>query len=100
MNRYPLWKYIVIGIALVVGVVYALPNLFPDVPAVQVSSSKSGVKIDSALLATVEDALKGAGVAYRGEVLDLTGIKVRFNDFDTQVKAKDVLQAKLGDNYI
>src|SRR5438067_13395095 len=100
MNRYPLWKYIVIGIALVVGVVYALPNLFPDVPAVQVSSSKTGVKIDSALLATVEDTLKGASIAYRGEVLDPTGIKVRFNDFDTQVKAKDVLQAKLGDNYI
>src|SRR5205823_8601702 len=100
MNRYPLWKYIVIAIALVVGIVYALPNLFPDVPAVQVSSSKTGVKIDSALLATVEDTLKSASIAYRGEVLDPTGIKVRFNDFDTQVKAKDVLQAKLGDNYI
>src|SRR5436305_8764274 len=100
MNRYPLWKYIVIGIALVVGVLYALPNLFPDAPAVQVSSSKTGVKIDSTLLATVEDALKSAGIAYRGEVLDPTGIKVRFSDFDTQVKAKDVLQGKLGDNYI
>src|SRR5256714_292741 len=100
MNRYTLWKYIVIGIALVVGLVYALPNLFPDVPAVQVSSSKTAVKIDSTLLTTVEDTLKGAGVAYRGEMLDPTGVKVRFADFDTQVKAKDVLQAKLGDNYI
>src|SRR5690349_23839065 len=100
MNRYPLWKYIVIGIALAIGLVYALPNLFPDVPAVQVSSSKTGVKIDSTLLATVEDALKSAGIAYRGEVLDPTGVKVRFSDFDTQVKAKDVLQGKLGDNYI
>src|SRR5204862_745281 len=52
------------------------------------------------LLTTVEDTLKGAGVAYRGEMLDPTGVKVRFADFDTQVKAKDVLQAKLGDNYI
>src|SRR2546423_2811971 len=100
MNRYTLWKYIVIGIALVVGLVYALPNLFPGVPAVQVSSSKTAVKIDSTLLTTVEDTLKGAGVAYRGEMLDPTGVKVRFADFDTQVKAKDVLQAKLGDNYI
>ena len=100
MNRYPLWKYIIIAIALVIGIVYALPNLFPDVPAVQVSSSKTGVKIDSALLVTVEDTLKGASIAYRGEVLDPTGIKVRFSDFDTQVKAKDVLQSKLGDNYI
>jgi len=66
MNRYPLWKYIVIGIALVVGFFYALPNLFPDVPAVQVSSSKSTVKIDAALLTTVEETLKSAGIAYRG----------------------------------
>ena len=62
MNRYPLWKYIVIGIALVVGFFYALPNLFPDVPAVQVSSSKSTVKIDAALLTTVEETLKSAGI--------------------------------------
>src|SRR5947207_7669774 len=100
MNRYTLWKYIVIGVALAIGILYALPNLFPDAPAVQVSSSKTGVKIDSTLLATVEDALKGAGIAYRGEVLDATGVKVRFSDFDTQVKAKEVLQRKLGDNYI
>ena len=100
MNRYPLWKYIVIGIALVVGFFYALPNLFPDVPAVQVSSSKSTVKIDAALLTTVEETLKSAGIANRGATLDPTGVKVRFADQDTQVKAKDVLQQKLGDNYI
>jgi preprotein translocase subunit SecD len=100
MNRYPLWKYIVIGIALVVGFFYALPNLFPDVPAVQVSSSKSTVKMDAALLTTVEETLKSAGIAYRGATLDSTGVKVRFADQDTQVKAKDVLQQKLGDNYI
>ena len=100
MNRYPPWKYIVIGIALAVGLFYTVPNFFPEVPAVQVSSSKSGVKIDTALLATVEDALKGAGIAYRGDALDPTGVKVRFADADTQLKAKDVLQAKLGDNYI
>ena len=53
MNRYPLWKYIVIGIALVVGVLYMLPNFFPDVPAVQISSSKAAVKIDTALLGQI-----------------------------------------------
>mgnify|MGYP001108718143 CR=1 FL=1 len=63
MNRYPVWKYVVIGIALAVGLLYAVPNLFPEVPAVQVSSSKSGIKVDSTLLATVEEALKGAGIA-------------------------------------
>jgi preprotein translocase subunit SecD len=98
MNRYPLWKYVVIAIALVVAVLYTLPNFFPEVPAVQVSSAKA--KIDTSVLATVEEALKGAGLPYRGAVLDATGIKVRLEDPDTQLKAKDLLQAKLGDNYI
>jgi preprotein translocase subunit SecD len=100
MNRYPLWKYIVIAIALVFGIIYMVPNFFPDVPAVQVSSSKSAVKVDTALLATIEDALKSANIAYRGAELDPVGIKVRLPDLDTQVRAKDVIAQKLGDNYI
>ena len=100
MNRYPLWKYVVIAVALLVGLIYTLPNFFPEVPAVQVSSSKAAVKIDSAVMQQVEAALKEAGIAYRGDAVDPTGIKVRFADPDTQLKAKDVLQAKLGDNYI
>jgi preprotein translocase subunit SecD len=100
MNRYPLWKYLIIAVALVAGIVYTAPNFFPEVPAVQVSSSKAAVKIDDALLAAVEDALKAAGIMYRGVALDATGIKVRFDDPDTQLKAKDALQAKLGANYI
>jgi preprotein translocase subunit SecD len=100
MNRYPLWKYLIIAVALVIGVVYTVPNLFPEVPAVQVSSSKATVKIDSALLIAVEEALKGAAIPYDGATLDATGVKVRFADPDTQLKAKDALQAKLGDTYI
>src|SRR5512141_2294338 len=100
MNRYPLWKYVLIAIALVVGILYTLPNFFPEVPAVQVSTSKSTAKVDTALLGTVEDALKGASIPYRGAALDPTGIKVRFDDPDTQLKAKDVLQGRLDDNYI
>ena len=100
MNRYPLWKYIVIGIALVVGVLYMLPNFFPDVPAVQISSSKAAVKIDTALLGQIESDLKAANVPYRGAELDNTGIKIRLPDLDTQVRAKDLLAQKLGDNYI
>ncbi len=100
MNRYPLWKYVLIAIALVIGILYTLPNFFPEVPAVQVSTSKSTAKVDTALLGTVEDALKAGSIAYRGAALDPTGIKVRFSDPDTQLKAKDVLQARLGDDYI
>jgi len=98
MNRYPIWKYVIIAVALVVGILYTLPNFFPEVPAVQVSSAKA--KIDNAILVTVEEALKAANIPYRGAVLDPTGIKVRFADPDTQIKAKDVLQAKLGEQYI
>ncbi len=100
MNRYPLWKYIVIAVALVIGLLYTLPNFFPEVPAVQVSSSKAAVKIDTALLGTVESALKDGGVPYLGTELDPVGVKVRLSDVDTQIKAKDLLQTKLGENYI
>ncbi len=100
MNRYPLWKYVIIAVALAVGLVFTIPNFFPEVPAVQVSSSKASVKIDNALLATIEDALKAAAIPYRGATLDATGVKVRFADPDTQLKAKDAVQAKLGENYI
>lgn len=100
MNRYPPWKYILIGVALLVGILYTLPNFFPEVPAVQVSTSKASVKIDVGTLQTVEDALKSANVSYSGALLDSTGVKVRLPDPDTQLKARDVLQQKFGDNYI
>ncbi|NDP41795.1 MAG: protein translocase subunit SecD [Aromatoleum sp.] len=100
MNRYPLWKYLVIAVAIVVGFLYTLPNFFPEAPAVQVSSSKATVAVDNALLGTVEDTLKAAGIPYRGATLDPVGVKVRFADPDIQLKAKDALQTKLGDNYI
>jgi len=100
MNRYPLWKYIVIAVALVIGFLYTLPNLFPEVPAVQVSSSKAAIKIDTALLGTVETALKDGGVPFLGVELDPVGVKVRLGDVDTQIRAKDLLQTKLGENYI
>src|SRR5450755_1892257 len=100
MNRYSAWKYLLIGVALFVGIVYTLPNFFPEVPAVQVSTSKANVKVDASTLQTAEDALKTANIVYRGETIDPTGIKIRFDDTDTRLKAKDVLQQKLGDDYI
>jgi preprotein translocase subunit SecD len=100
MNRYPLWKYVVIAVALAVGLLYMLPNFFPEVPAVQVSTSKSTIKVDAGTLATVESTLKGANISYQGASLDVTGVKVRLTDTDTQLKAKDVLQKRLGEDYI
>lgn len=62
MNRYPLWKYIVVAIALVMGFIYTLPNFFGESPAVQVSSAKATLKVDQKTLARVEETLKGAGI--------------------------------------
>ena len=100
MNRYPAWKYILIAVAIVAGLLYTLPNFFPEVPAVQVSTSKSTVRVDANTLATVESALKGGNIAYDGATLDPTGVKVRLADTDTQLRAKDVLQKRLGQDYI
>ena len=62
MNRYPIWKYAIIVIALVVGILYTLPNFFGEAPAVQVSAAKVAVKVDGNTQALVEEALKTAGL--------------------------------------
>ncbi|GAB4470512.1 MAG: protein translocase subunit SecD [Burkholderiaceae bacterium] len=102
MNRYPLWKYIVIAVALLFGALYSAPNLFPESPAVQVSSQKATVKVDVAVLKRVESALKDAGITHDGAFLDQVGlnttVRVRFRDPDTQIKAKDALERALNPN--
>ncbi|MCB4811015.1 protein translocase subunit SecD [Methylovorus menthalis] len=100
MNRYPLWKYILVLTTLVLGVVYSLPNLFGESPAVQVSTTKSSAKLDPALLGQVEDILKQEKISYEAVFLDTNGVKVRFENADTQINAKDVLQGKLGKDYV
>jgi preprotein translocase subunit SecD len=100
MNRYPLWKYLLILSVLVLGLVYALPNLYGESPAVQVLPLRSNLKADAALLARVDDVLKSAQLAPEVLSQDATSIKARFADTDTQLKAKDVLQAQLGEDYV
>ena len=95
MNRYPVWKYVVIALAMVVGALYALPNLFGESPAVQVSSSKPLVKVDASTLARVELALKEAKLNADLIALEGTSIKARFVTTDDQLKAKDALQKAL-----
>ncbi|HMJ49493.1 MAG TPA: protein translocase subunit SecD [Burkholderiales bacterium] len=100
MNRYPLWKYILVGVALLLGFVYASPNLFGEVPAVQILPARSELKVSSSLLQRAESALDTAGIHSQGAFLDVNTVKVRFADTDTQLKAKDVLQSQLGSDYI
>ena len=95
MNRYPVWKYAIILIALVVAGLYALPNLFGEAPAVQVSPAKAILKLDSASLAKVEEVLKAAGLSPDAISLENGSIKARFADTDAQLKAKDALQKAL-----
>ena len=95
MNRYPAWKYAIVVLALLIACLYTLPNLFGEAPAVQVSSSKSTVKIDAATTARVEQALKDAGIAADAISLEGSSIKARFGDTDTQLKAKDAIQKAL-----
>ncbi|MBB1652636.1 MULTISPECIES: protein translocase subunit SecD [Delftia] len=95
MNRYPVWKYAIIVIALLVGVLYTLPNFFGEAPAVQVSSAKATVKVDNAVLHRVEEALKAADVKPDVLTIEGTSVRARFNTPDEQLKAKDVIQKAL-----
>ena len=95
MNRYPIWKYAIIMIALVVGILYTLPNFFGESPAVQVSSAKVTFKVDSSTQARVQDALKAAGIVADFVSLEGNSIKARFDNTETQLKAKDAIQSAL-----
>ncbi|PJO37307.1 protein translocase subunit SecD [Delftia acidovorans] len=95
MNRYPVWKYAIIVIALLVGVLYTLPNFFGEAPAVQVSSAKATIKVDNAVLHRVEEALKAADVKPDVLTIEGTSVRARFNTPDEQLKAKDVIQKAL-----
>ena len=95
MNRYPLWKNATVIIALVLGLLYTLPNFFGEAPAVQVASVKATTKVDPALLATIQSALKAAAINPHSVVLDATSVRVRLNDSDTQLKTRDLLDKLL-----
>ena len=95
MNRYPVWKYAIIVIVLLVGLIYALPNFFGEAPAVQVSAAKSTAKVDGATQARIDEALKAANLVPDMQTLDATSLRVRFLTPDDQLKARDVIQHAL-----
>jgi preprotein translocase subunit SecD len=95
MNRYPVWKFAIIVIALLLGVVYTLPNFFGEAPAVQVSSSKVSAKVDDATLLRVAEAIKTANVPAAVLTLEGNSIKARFETTEQQLKAKDAIQKAL-----
>jgi preprotein translocase subunit SecD len=99
MNRFPLWKYILIGIVLVVSFIYTLPNFYGEVPAVQVSPVKSTEKADEALLRQAQAAVQAAAVKSDSAFIDGNSVKLRFASTDDQIRAKDAIQAALGNRY-
>jgi preprotein translocase subunit SecD len=98
VNRFPVWKYALVALCVAVAFFYTLPNFFGESPAVQVSSLRSAVRVDPALLQRVESALAQAGIGYTGALLDAGSVRVRFGDTDTQLKAKDVVDKALNDD--
>ncbi|WP_407278691.1 protein translocase subunit SecD [Aromatoleum evansii] len=95
MNRYPLWKNILIGLVLFFGLIYTLPNFYGEVPAVQVSSGKATLKLDASLNGTIEQALRDAGIEHTGLFSDANSVRVRVASTDVQLRAKDAIEKRL-----
>ncbi|KPF44248.1 preprotein translocase subunit SecD [beta proteobacterium AAP121] len=91
MNRYPLWKYAILGVVLLIGLLYTLPNFYGEAPAVQISGAKSTVKVDIDMVARVEETLKAAQVTPDYVRFDNGSVRARFADIDNQIKARDAL---------
>jgi preprotein translocase subunit SecD len=99
MNRYPVWKYAILVIVLLVGTLYTLPNFFGEAPAVQVSSAKpSAVKVDTSVLQRVEEALKAANITPVSVSLEGNSVRAQLDSVETQGKAKDAIQKVLVPN--
>jgi preprotein translocase subunit SecD len=97
VNRFPAWKYAMIAITIVVAFLYTLPNFYGESPAVQVSSAKATFKVDAALMSRIERELKAAEIPYTGALLEANGLRIRFADTDTQLKAKDLIEKSIND---
>jgi len=95
MNRYSLWKYAILVIAMLIGGLYALPNLFGESPAVQVSAAKASTALDLGTVSRVQEALSAAGVAPEVVSLEGSSIKARFANTDAQLKAKGAIEKAL-----
>ncbi|HQW19236.1 MAG TPA: protein translocase subunit SecD [Rhodocyclaceae bacterium] len=95
MNRYPLWKNILVVVVLALGMLFTLPNFFGESPAVQVSSVKATIKVDDKLRQRVEDAIKSAAIVHDGIFTDLNSVRVRLKDTDAQMKAREVIEKAL-----
>lgn len=100
LNRYPLWKNLIIIMVLAVGAIYAAPNLYPEDYAVQVSGASSSTPIDADLLVHAERALQNANLDYKEAAVEESALLIRFRSSDDQLMGQSVLSRALGDNYV
>ncbi|MEB3900139.1 protein translocase subunit SecD, partial [Pseudomonas putida] len=101
LNKYPLWKYLLILVVLAIGFIYSAPNLYPDDPAVQISGASSALHVSQADLDRATKALTDAGIAVKGGSLGEKGSAlVRLTNQEDQLPAKDVVRKALGDDYV
>ena len=97
--RYPAWKYILILVVLVISTLYALPSLYPDEPAVQISGAKAGTIIDQSVIQKAEQILKSDNIASHDNTFTNNAALLRLDNSEAQLKAKEALSTGLGDNY-
>ncbi len=99
MNRYPLWKYLTVLAALIVGLLYTLPNFYGESPAVQIAGAKTSTKVDMGTMTRAEQILAEAGIQSTGSSFEMNGpvgaVRLRFDSTDTQLKAKDLIEKTL-----
>lgn len=98
--RFPAWKYALIVIVMIVSVLYALPNLYPDEPALQISGAEASTPVDDALLTRVRFALDEAKIPSHGGEVQAKGVLIRLSSADAQVQAQAALRRSLGENYV
>ena len=96
MNRYPLWKYLTVLAAVIIGLIYTLPNFFGESPAVQIAGAKTSVKLDPTTLQRAQTLLQEQGISPTGAYFEQNGpvgaVRIRFDSTDTQLKAKDIIE--------
>ncbi|RKR06896.1 preprotein translocase subunit SecD [Kushneria sinocarnis] len=100
LNRYPLWKYLLILLVLVVGVLYALPNLYPADPAVQISGASGSDTVTATDMKQARAALDDAGIGVQSSSLDNNTGLIRLRDGDKQLQARDVISDALGQDFV
>jgi preprotein translocase subunit SecD len=99
MNQYPIWKYLILVAVLLVGAIYALPNVYGEDPALQISGGRNA-SIDEAVKGRVVSALDAAGIAIKQAEVKPGQLLIRFNDTETQLRAVDYVKSELGTNYV